>query len=491
MSIKFGTSGWRAVFAEDFTFENVRKLTHVISAHVKESLEFGFNSPDYGQAASSMSSLAPLVVVGYDSRFLSEEFARETAEVFAINGVRVFLADAESPTPAVAWAVLAHKAVGGVVITASHNPAKYNGYKWTPFWGGPATPAVTEDIERRLALLGHHAIRSMNYEKAIRDGWIVRVDLRKPFFKQIGGLLDLKKIKSSKLKIGVDALNGAARGYLRPFLEGLGLKVEGNREGRDVLFGGRSSEPTPEALAPLAALMKAKKLDLGLSCDGDADRFGIMDAGGVWISANDVLALTLYHLVENRGMSGAVARSIMTSHFVDAVAKAHGLRVRETPVGFKYIGDLLRGGGFLLGGEESGGLSIAGHVPEKDGILACLLMLELVAFERKPLSKIREQLFKKYGEFHNVRLNFHLDGPTLSRDLSDRLKVKPPTILAGSSVWRIDESDGFKFVLKDGRWLGMRFSGTEPVVRLYAEAGDAKSLAVLVDEGKKIIAGKK
>ncbi|MFA6030139.1 MAG: phosphoglucomutase/phosphomannomutase family protein [Elusimicrobiota bacterium] len=491
MSIKFGTSGWRAIFAEDFTVDNVRRLTHIIAGHVKENLEFGFISPEYGQyAGPERTSQPPVVIVGYDTRFMSETFARETAEVFAAAGIRVFLADSDTPTPALAWAVLEHKAVGGVVITASHNPAQYNGYKWTPYWGGPATLAVTEDIERRLALLGQHAIRSMNYDKALRDGWIVPTDFRKGYFKKLRGMFDLKRLKAARLRVGVDALNGAGRNYLRPFLEECGVEVSALHEDRDVLFGGHSSEPSPEILGPLVELVKKKKLHLGLACDGDADRFGILDAGGVWISPNDVLALALYHLIEHRGMKGNVARSLMTSHFVDAVAKFHGMRVRETPVGFKYIGDLLRGGGFLLGGEESGGLSMIGHVPEKDGPLACLLMAELVACEGKPLVKILDALHKKHGSFFNVRHNFHLESLAFAKDLNDRLKLKPPTVIGGASVWRIDETDGFKFVLKDGRWLGMRLSGTEPVVRLYAEAFDKRSLDALVEEGRRIVFGK-
>ena len=491
MAIKFGTSGWRAVLSEDYTFANVRRLTHAIAGHVKEHPEFGFLSPEYQKHAGQRQGReAPVVVVGYDTRFMSEDFARETAEVFAADGIRVLLADSDAPTPAVAWAVLHHGAVGGVVITASHNPARYNGYKWTPFWGGPATPEVTEDIERRLSLVGHHAVRSMPHERALRDGWIAPTDFRGPYLKQLKSLLDLKTLKSSRLRIGVDSMHGAARGYLRPFMEELGLKVVGLREDRDVLFEGLPPEPSPETLTALIARMKRDKLNLGLACDGDADRFGVLDAGGEWISANEVLALAFYHLTVHRGLTGNVARSLMTSHFVDAVAKAHGSRVRETPVGFKFIGDLLRGGGFLVGGEESGGLTVAGHVPEKDGLLACLLMAELVAAEGKPLVKIREALFKKHGTFLNVRCNFHLDRPAAARELGDRLKLKPPMDLAGAPVWRIDETDGFKFILKDGRWLGLRLSGTEPVVRLYAEAADARDLDALVQEGRRVVFGK-
>jgi len=490
MAIRFGTSGWRAVFAEDFSFLNVRRLTHAVAGHVKENLEFGFRSPEYSKLAASVLSGPPLVVVGYDTRFASEDFAREAAEVFAADGIRTLLSDSDVPTPAVAWAVVHEKAVGGVVITASHNPAQYNGYKWTPYWGGPATPPVTEDIERRAALLSGASVTAMSSEKAARESWIKTADLRAPYFKQLASLLDVKKIRASGLKVGVDAMHGTARRYLKPFLEHVGLDVLGLREDRDVNFEGRSTEPTPQALEGLAELMRKKSLSLGLTCDGDADRFGVLDAGGTWIPANDVIALAVDHLVRNRGLKGKIARSLMTSHFVDAVAKSHGLEVRETPVGFKYIGELLRGGQFLLGGEESGGLSIRGHVPEKDGILACLLMVELVAYDKKPLAKIREQLRKKVGSFCNERRNFLLERPQNVLSLQERLELKPPLALAGASVWRIDQTDGFKFILKDGSWLGLRPSGTEPVVRLYSEAPTEERLKALMKAGEGILKGK-
>ena len=492
MAIKFGTSGWRAIMAEEFTFQNVRRLIHAISAHVKEHPEFGYASSEYRQHAGKVpDSEGPTVVIGYDPRFQGDEFAREAALVFAHDGIRVLMSKEDVPTPALAWAVLEKKAVGGVCVTASHNPSRYNGIKWSPFWGGPATLGVTDDIEHRLGVMGHALVKTMPLVKAERDQWIVQTDLKPGYFKQLRSLLDPKALKNSKLKIGVDAMHGAARGYLRPFLESLGLDVIGIREERDVDFAGASPEPDPSKLKELIALMKKDKLHIGMACDGDADRFGILDQGGEWISANDVLALTLHHLVKNRGQRGSVARSLMTSHFVDAVAKGHGLRVRETPVGFKHIGDLLRTGDFLLGGEESGGLSIRGHAPEKDGLLACLLMAELVAFEKKPLVKIRQELFKSYGEFHNARMNFELPDAKFMKDLNDRLRVKAPTNLDGTSVWRIDDTDGYKFILKDGRWLGLRFSGTEPVVRLYAEAHNEKDLKALVAEGQRIIEGKK
>lgn len=492
MTIRFGTSGWRGVVSDEFTFGNVRKVAHAAAGSVKESPDVGHNSDEYRQfLAGAAPSRVPTVVVGYDTRFLSEDFAHETAWVFANDGVRTLFSKSDLPTPAAAWAVLAHKAVGGVMITASHNPGNYNGFKWMPYWGGAASPAVTNDIERRVELLGDHTVKAMSDERATKESWIETVDFRESYFDQLESLLDVKLIKKAKLKVGVDSMHGSGRGYLRPFLEKrLGVEVVGLHEDRDVLFGGRAPEPTPESLAELADLVKKRKLDLGLALDGDADRFGVLDAGGGWIPANDVIALAYEHLVANRGQKGKLARSVMTSHFADAVAKSHGSETRETPVGFKYLGELLRSGSFLLAGEESGGLSMRGHVPEKDGLLACLLMLELAAAERKPLAAVRGRLYKKLGEFHNERLNVRMERLRQVLELEERLKAKPPLELAGAAVWRIDRTDGFKFILRDGSWLGLRSSGTEPVFRVYAEAHSKKGLQAMLDAGKKMLQGK-
>lgn len=489
--IRFGTAGWRGVISDEFTFLNVRKVAHSISAYIKENSEFGVNGSEYrAHVGADHKTPVPVVVVGHDGRFFSEEFANEIAAVFAIDGVKTILAAGDVPTPAVGCEVLRRKAVGGVMITASHNPAQYSGFKWMPFWGGAATPNITNDIERRIELLGSHGVKTMAVDRSVRENWVETVDLKKSYFAQLSSLLDVKAIKKARLKVGYDAMHGSGRSYMRPFLESLGVEVHALREDRDVLYGGISPEPEPSKLEELKALMAKKKLSLGLANDGDADRFGVLDAGGVWISANDCLALILEHLVTNRGMRGKVARSVMTSHFIDAVAKSHGLEARETPVGFKYIGELLRTGQYLIGGEESGGMSIRGHVPDKDGLLANLLLLEMVAVEGQPLAKIRERLFKKVGGFHNVRLNFKMERMREMVELQDRLRVKPPLELAGGSVWRIDESDGFKFILRDGSWLGLRPSGTEPAFRVYAEANSPKRLDAVVDAGKKLLQGK-
>jgi phosphomannomutase len=489
--IRFGTAGWRAIVSDEFTFQNVRKVAHTVSGYIKENPEYGVTSAEYAaHLGGATRSPVPVVIVGYDTRFMSEDFAHEIAGVLASDGVKTLVSAGDLPTPAVGWAILERKAIGGIMLTASHNSANYNGLKWMPFWGGAATPSVTDDIERRIELLGSHTVKSMPPDRSLRESWIEEVDFRPGYFKQLASLLDVKAIKKSRLKIGIDAMHGSARNYMRPFLESLGLEVTGLHEDRDVLFGGRSPEPNAESLPELHELMTKKKLNIGLACDGDGDRFGIMDAGGEWISPNETLALAVEHLVANRGLKGKVARSVMTSHFLDAVAKSHGLDTRETPVGFKYIGDLLRTGQYLLGGEESGGMSIRGHIPDKDGMLACLLMLELVAIERKPLAVIRQRLFKRVGSFHNVRINYKMERMREIVELQERLRVKPPLDLAGGSVWRIDESDGFKFILRDGSWLGLRPSGTEPAFRVYAEASTPQKLEALVAAGKKMLQGK-
>ena len=490
--IKFGTSGWRGIVSDDFTFQNVRRVAHSVAGCVKESPEVGYNSEDYRQfLAAEAPSRVPTVVVGFDTRFQSEDFAHEVAAVFANDGVRSLVSAADLPTPALAWAVLDNKEVGGIMITASHNPSQYNGIKWMPYWGGAASPSVTNDLERRIELLGDHAVKAMTDERAAKESWTETLDFRKSYFDQLESLLDVKAIRRAKLRVVVDAMHGSARLYLRSFLEErLGVEVLACNEDRDVLFAGLSPEPTPESMAHAAEKVKKGRYALGLACDGDGDRFGIVDAGGEWIAANEVIALAYEHLVVNRSLKGKAARSVMTSHFIDAVAKSHGSETRETPVGFKYLGELLRAGPFLLAGEESGGLSIRGHVPEKDGILACVLMLELVAYERKTLSAIRDRLFKRLGFFHGVRRNCRMDRLRDIIELEERLKLKPPLELAGTSVWRIDQSDGFKFILRDGAWLGLRSSGTESVFRMYAEAHSPKRLNEMLEAGGKLLKGK-
>jgi len=489
--IKFGTSGWRAKIGENFSVSNLRRVACATATHIKENKRYGYNGEEYEfylRSQNKTKPQIPLVIVGYDTRFFSEIAARIVAEVFAYHGINVIFSNVESPTPVVAWMVIKYNAVGGVMITASHNPPEYNGYKWTPFWGGPATVEITNDLESRAFSISETLTEKyMDFDTSLSNKVIKIVDFHNDYLEQIKKIIDFKAIKSSKLKVAVDSVYGTARTYLKNILLDCGIDVIGIRENRDVYFGGHSPDTDEENLSELKSTIIKNKCDIGLACDGDADRFGIVTSTGKWLSPNLILSLCYYHLLENKKMRGGVIRSVMTSHMPDLIAKNYGCEVRETPVGFKYIGDLLRTGNYLIGGEESGGLSIKGHVPEKDGILACLLVLEMLAFEKKDLDKIIENVEKKFGKFYNERVNFKIDDTIDMVRTIDKLKNRPPLKIANISVWRIDHKDGFKFILKNGWWLGLRPSGTEPVVRIYAEATDKNALVKLIEEGEKII----
>jgi len=491
--IKFGTSGWRAKIGDNFNILNLRRIATATALHINENRKYGYNGEEYEHYLSSQNKkkpLRPTVVVGYDTRFFSENAARIVSEVLAYHGINVIFSNIEAPTPTIAYLVMKYGCIGGITITASHNPPDYNGYKWTPFWGGPATVEITSDLEARVMNIQDHMLEKyVDFETAVSTGSIKIMDFHKDYFSQIENLIDFKTLKSSKLKVIADSVYGTARTYLRPILEKYGVDVLGIRENRDVYFEGRSPDTDEENLTKLIEMVKKQKADIGVACDGDADRFGVITSSGKWLSPNIVIPLLYYHLVKNRKMSGGAVRSVMTSHMVDVIANSYGYGVRETPVGFKYIGDLLKTGEFVIGGEESGGLSIKGHVPEKDGILACLLAIEMIAYEKKSLDKIISEVENKFGKFYTKRLNFRLDESIDINSVVERVKKDPPLKIASYPVWRIDQTDGFKFILKNGAWLGLRPSGTEPIVRIYAEAKDESLLNKLIEEGKNIIVG--
>lgn len=465
--IKFGTSGWRAILADEFTFENVRIVTQAICDHIREKGESGKG-----------------VVVGYDTRFIGDKFALEAAEILAANGIKAFLCDRDVPTPVIAFEIIRRKAAGGINFTASHNPPEYNGLKFSSSWGGPALPEITSDIEKRAnEMMGEMTYREVSLKKGMDEKLIEFIDPKDVYLKDIKGKVDTDVLKG--MKVAVNHLYGTSRGYLDALLEEAGCEVIRLHNHPDPSFGGRSPEPSEENIHDFMDKMKGDNtISLGLATDGDADRFGIVDRGGKYIEPNYIIALLLDYLMRTRGWKGGVARSVATTHLIDRVAKKHGIEVFETPVGFKYIGELISEDKLVIGGEESAGLTIKGHVPEKDGILACLLVAEMVAKERKGLTELLNDLYSEAGTVLTRRVNIHLEGS----GLKERLKI-PPSSFAGLNVDKVVTIDGTKLILSDGSWVLIRPSGTEPVVRFYAEAFSVNDLDKLTEAGKKLILG--
>lgn len=463
-AIRFGTSGWRAVIADEFTFANVRLAVTAVAQHVLSKVP------------------QPTVLVAYDTRFYSEDFSRLAAEILTKNGIRVLLCDTFAPTPAVAYEVLRCKLAGAVNFTASHNPAPYHGLKFSSADGAPALPEVTKDIEARIARLAARKKQSST-GRARRSSTasIESVSIQKPYLERLGELVDFAKIRATKQKIICDGLHGCGAGYLDESLRAHGVQVIGLRMSRDVLFDGTGPDVSEENLAPLSRAVHENSAAAGLASDGDADRFGIIDADGTWVQPNHILALLYDYLVETRGWRLPAARSVATTHMLDAVARFHGQTVFQTPVGFKYIGKLIEQDKIALGGEESAGLSIRGHVPEKDGILACLLVAEMISHRRATVAEQIRALFALIGrEFWPRRQNLHLSEEVKARTV-ERLKTDYKTLL-GRRVREMDRTDGAKFIFEDGSWVLMRLSGTEPLLRLYTEASSREASLALARE---------
>jgi phosphoglucomutase len=466
MAIRFGTSGWRAVIADEFTFAGVRSVTSAICSH------FG-NSDTAGD----------LMVVGYDTRFLGERFAEECASVISKNAFRVLLCDGPVPTPTISHVIRTKGAICGINFTASHNPPQYNGMKLSTRDGAPALPEITRSVEEIIQATTASAI-SAGPENASE---VQTFAARPGYLEDLGTKIDFDVIARAGGRYAYDPLWGTGRGYLDEVLRSHGLEVDTIHDWRDVLFGGRSPEPEASHLDELREVVRSKGCVLGLATDGDADRFGIIDANGSFITPNQLIALLFDYLVESRKWDGGAARSVATSHLVDRVAEARGLPIYETPVGFKYIGELINENKIVIGGEESAGLSIKGHYPEKDGILACLLAAEAVAARGTSLTEQLNDLYARVGKLESGRIGIRLT-PELMQSLGDKLKEDPKEI-AGRRVERTNRMDGVKFIFADGSWLLMRPSGTEPVVRIYAESESATDLEVLLEQGHKFLLG--
>ena len=462
--IKFGTSGWRGLIAHDFTFDRVRIATQGIADYLKNSER-------------------STVIIGHDARFLGRDFALAAAEVLAANNLTPLLCDRDTPTPVISHAIRTRKAAAGINLTASHNPAEWQGLKFSLANGAPATMEATRAVEKNIA--------RRQKEKWSFDGSIIgtfeckEIDPRPAYFRRIRQLVDFDAIKKAKMKIAVELMYGAGRGYLDILLEEAGVKVTRFHQHPNPLFGGQPPEPSAAGMAHAAACVKSRKAQLALGLDGDADRFGIVDRDGTWLTPNQILALTLYHLKKNRRWTGAAVRTVPTSHMIDAIAAHLGVPLHETPVGFKYIGALMETEPIIVGGEESGGLSVKGHVPEKDGILACLIMAELVAIEKKSLGQILKLLEKQIGKFYTDRINIHIN-PKQKATLLKRL-AKGLDKIGDAPVKKFITTDGYKFLLPNNEWVAFRASGTEPVIRCYLETKTSAQMKRLQTACQKLL----
>jgi alpha-D-glucose phosphate-specific phosphoglucomutase len=464
-AIRFGTSGWRAIVADEFTVANIRLAVAGIAAYVKTLPE------------------PHKVLVGRDPRFLGESFVAEAARVLAGAGVTPIVIPDAAPTPAIAYAVRTLKTSGAVNFTASHNPPEYNGIKYSTPDGAPALPEVTRQIEAAVAALGASGA-GIPQASAPADGFET-ADVKPAFLKRLAELVDLKSIAKSGIKVVYDPFWGAGRGYLSDLLREAGVQVETVHDYRDVLFGGHAPEPSDELLGDAKAKMREMGADLITATDGDADRFGIVDRDGAFIQPNYVIALLFDYLVETRGWRNGVAKSVATTNLINALADYHKVPLYETPVGFKYIGALIDEDKIAIGGEESAGLTIRGHVPEKDGVLAGLLTAEMVAARGKSLGAQLKELFSKVGSFYPVRENFRLT-PTAKSAFTEKMKSDPAE-LGGRKVTKVVRTDGLKLILEDGSWVCYRLSGTEPVVRAYTEVRSEQDMEALRAAAEKFV----
>jgi alpha-D-glucose phosphate-specific phosphoglucomutase len=465
-SIRFGTAGWRALIARDFTFANVRLASQAVADYLQASL---------ADPQSAIHSRDPAIIIAYDCRFLGRPFALAVAEVFAVNGLTPLVCARDTPTPVLSFAIRRCKAIGGINVTASHNPPEYSGFKYSRHDGAGAPSEATLTIEETIARLQRENWRCP--ASVIGTFSCRSIDPQPEYFRHIRKLVDFSAIKKGRLKVAVDLMNGCGRGYLDTLLREAGARLTVWHDDLNPLFGGHAPEPSAENLGEMRKFVRAGHARLGLATDGDADRFGVVDADGTWITPNQVLALTLYHLAKHRGWKGSAVRTVATSHQVDGVAAQFGVRMHEVPVGFKYIGAIMEREQVIVGGEESGGLSVRGHVPEKDGILACLLMAELVAASGQSLGEVLKEITKLGGPFFTDRINIHID-PAKKDALLSRLAAGVEKIGAFPVEKQIT-MDGYKFLLADGEWVAFRASGTEPVFRCYIEARSRKHLESL------------
>jgi len=477
--IKFGTDGWRGIIAEDFTFDNVRICAQGVADYVKQS----------GLSERGL-------VIGYDTRFASEDFAAAAAEVVTGNNIKVHLCLKPAPTPVVSFTVPATKAAGAIIITASHNPGSWNGFKYKSQEGASASNEITSQIEKNIARLTQtlslegrglgEGVKRLALDKALKKGLIDYLDPSPSYFRHLAKLIDIEALGKQKLKVIVDPMYGAGSGYFKTLLQDGNIELTEINAERNPLFPEIQPEPIAKNLTKLSRLVKEQKANIGLATDGDADRIGIIDEKGNFLNQHQVFALLCLYLLEVRGERGAIVKTLTSTEMISKLGKIFAVPVYETPVGFKYVAPLMIQKKAIIGGEESGGYGFRGHIPERDGILAGLYFLDFMVKMGKTPSQLLGYLYSKVGPHYYERIDSHL--PKGKRQaIIDRLASGSIDTIAGGKVTRVDTTDGFRFFLADESWLLIRGSGTEPLVRLYAEGESLEKVRNLLNEGKRII----
>jgi phosphomannomutase len=462
--IKFGTDGWRAIIADEFTFANVRACAQATAQYVRGT------------------GMAPRgVVVGYDTRFASAEFAAAVAEVLAANDVPVFLCDSAAPTPVIGYSILTHKAAGSIVITSSHNPALYSGFKVRTEYAGSAPPDILARIEAHIPEALSREVPRLPLDDAKARGLVQMIDPKPEYLSHLGELLDLDALRGSGLRVVVDPMYGAGAGYLREVLTGGKTQVWEMRGERNPAFPGmHNPEPIPRNLEATSAFVREKGAQVALATDGDADRIGVMDGEGRFVDQLQTFALLAYYLLEVRGLRGPMVKSVTTTSMIPRLGELYGVPVHETGVGFKYLGPKMRETDALIAGEESGGFAFRGHLPERDGVLSGLYVLDLMARRRKGLPDLVKELYAKVGSYYYGRIDI-----TMTDTERDRIQAMLPTIepasIAGLRVTGFDRTDGLRFLLEDGAWALIRLSGTEPLMRIYTEVRQREQVQPVLD----------
>ncbi len=481
MPIHFGTDGWRAVISDTFTFHNLRMVSQAIADAVR--------ADDWNAYPGAANNPDPnTMVVGFDTRFLSDRYAIEVARVLAANGFTVYLTQSDAPTPAISYTVRAMNASGGVMITASHNAPRYNGVKLKASYGGAA---LAEQSRRVEVYLNDNEGRArgpnlMDYDQARQAGLIQRSNPLPAYFEHLRTLIDFDAIADAPPRVVTDSMHGSGRGVIRAILQGTGCEVHEIRGEMNPGFGGVHPEPIARYLGALASAISTGMGTLGLATDGDADRIGAMDERGNFVDPHKIMALALKHLVEQRGWRGPVVRTVSTTRMVDRLAQRYGLPVYETPVGFNHIADYMLRENVLIGGEESGGISFQGHIPEGDGILMGLLLVEMVAVHRTSLYEMVEALLADVGPAHYRRTDLRLRHPVSKAVITTQLAEGAPSQIGGQRVNEVRTTDGVKYLLADDSWLLIRPSGTEPVLRVYAEGRSSEIMEAMLSYGEQV-----